>query len=90
MCSLIEYTQSFLHKLTITNNTLFSKGQSMCNHKRIIIIPTTENSWGIADTFHIKCQDCHKLLYEDIISYEISNYIKILQPSNINELLDFF
>lgn len=61
----------------------------MCHHKKIAIIPTEENSWGIADTFHIKCLDCQNTIYENIPSNQLSNYIKNIQPINISELWDF-
>ena len=46
----------------------------MCNHKRIVIIPSEENSWGIADTYHIKCTCCDKTLYENVLSSKIKEY----------------
>lgn len=61
----------------------------MCSHKRIAIIPSDENSWGIADTYHIKCLYCGKMLYENIVSDEIKKYVNIIQPSNIKDILEF-
>ena len=61
----------------------------MCHHKKITILPTEENSWGIADTFHIKCLDCKKIIYESIPSNQLESYIKIIQPLNMDNLLDY-
>lgn len=38
----------------------------MCKHRNLIIIPTEENSWGIADTYNIKCCDCEKILFSGL------------------------
>lgn len=35
----------------------------MCAHSNIKIIPTAENSWGIEDTYDVKCTDCGKILF---------------------------
>lgn len=35
----------------------------MCNHSNIKIIPTAENSWGIEDTYDVKCKDCGKTVF---------------------------
>lgn len=35
----------------------------MCKHQNLIIVPTEENSWGIADTYHVKCQHCNKTIF---------------------------
>ena len=61
----------------------------MCNHKKIVIIPSVENSWGIADTYHIKCLYCNKLLYENITSNELKKYVKKIHPSNTSKVLKF-
>lgn len=47
----------------------------MCNHKKIIAVPTSENSWGIADTYNIKCFYCGKILYENRSYDEVKKYI---------------
>lgn len=41
-------------------------GVNMCTHQNLIIIPTEENSWGIADTYNIKCCDCEKIIISNI------------------------
>ncbi len=61
----------------------------MCNHKKIAIIPSDENSWGIADTYHIKCLHCGKLLYENIAFYEMKECVEMIHPSNMSELSKF-
>jgi len=47
----------------------------MCEHPNLIIIPTEENSWGIADTYHIKCPTCKQILLENISYSDAKNYI---------------
>lgn len=61
----------------------------MCQHSKIYIVPTIENSWGISDTFHIKCADCNQLLYENISSNQIETYIRLINPLNKDDLLHF-
>ena len=62
----------------------------MCQHQNIFIIPTEESSWGIADTYHIKCTNCNQLLYKNIHSSQLKDYIKILMPANANDLLSIY
>lgn len=38
----------------------------MCKHNNLTIIPTEENSWGIADTYHVKCCLCKKILFSNL------------------------
>ena len=57
----------------------------MCNHKRIVIIPSEENSGGIADTYHIKCTCCDKTLYENVLSSKIKEYIEVIHPVSIEK-----
>lgn len=47
----------------------------MCEHTSLIIIPTEENTWGIADTYHIKCTDCKKIIVEQITLDEAQKYV---------------
>lgn len=39
----------------------------MCEHRNLKIIPTEENSWGIAETYHVKCCDCKKILFTNVL-----------------------
>lgn len=55
----------------------------MCNHKNITIIPTPETSWGIADTYNIKCSSCNLLLHENIPFGEVNQYIKKINPTQL-------
>ena len=47
----------------------------MCEHLNLIIIPTEENSWGIADTYHVKCSDCNKMLFENVPLEDAQKYV---------------
>ena len=47
----------------------------MCEHHNLIIIPTEENSWGIADTYHVKCCDCKKILFSNLSLDNAQKYL---------------
>ena len=58
----------------------------MCKHHKLSIIPTEENSWEIADTYHIKCCDCQKILFANLPLNEAQNtYLFIQENFNINK-----
>lgn len=47
----------------------------MCEHTNLSLIPTEENSWGIADTYHVKCSDCNQILCENISLNDAQEYM---------------
>lgn len=61
----------------------------MCNHNNISIIPSIENSWGIDDTYNIKCITCGKILYKSITFDNIKDYINMIKPNNVRDLSNF-
>lgn len=48
----------------------------MCHHPNVILSPTEENSWGIADTYQIKCFCCHKIILENAAKNEILDFLE--------------
>lgn len=47
----------------------------MCHHHNVRISPTEENSWGIADTYHIKCTSCHKIVSASVSLNEAAEFL---------------
>lgn len=47
----------------------------MCNHTNISILPTEENTWGIANTYTLKCADCKKILLYSESPCMVKKYI---------------
>lgn len=52
----------------------------MCTHKKVAIIPTADNSWGIADTYQIKCMCCKQILHDNLSPEEVNNYLLQNKP----------
>lgn len=61
----------------------------MSPHNNITIVPSDENSWGITDTYHIKCICCGKILCEDVAPGEIKKCIEIIHPIVVEKSSNF-
>lgn len=47
----------------------------MCSHPNILIFPTEENSWGIEDTYLVKCTCCHKIILDFASENKVENFL---------------
>ena len=54
----------------------------MCEHRNLKIIPTEENSWGIAETYHVKCCDCKKILFTNVLLEHLNIHALHFQDAN--------
>lgn len=47
----------------------------MCVHSAVTICPTSENSWGIEDTYDVKCIECDKIILAKASPDKIQNFL---------------
>lgn len=48
----------------------------MCTHDNVKIVPTAENSWGIEDTYDVKCLDCGEVILMGMSMEEIEKIVE--------------
>jgi hypothetical protein len=47
----------------------------MCSHTNVIVLPTEENSWGIDDTYSVKCASCQQTIISNISQKNLRKYL---------------
>lgn len=62
----------------------------MCDHASIKIVPTAENSWGIEDTYDVKCAECGQTLFAGKTENALAEILAHLKYSRLlgREYLD--